>query len=210
MHGFTDIILTPHYMTDCYETPGPEVNFWKESLQKILDDRQTGVTLHSGMEIYMTEEIGELVKTGRIIGLANSRYILVEFPMNTIPQYADSVLFLLSSIGFKVIIAHPERYKFVQDDIGYAQKLVDRGYLLQSNYGSIYGVYGTEAKKAEKKLLKMNLISFLGTDTHRPETIYKEMPDIIKKLRKVISEQELYELTTANPQKILNNEEIDS
>ena len=160
------------------------------------------------MEVYLSEEIERLIKNGEIITLANSDYILIEFPMNSITRYVDDIVFLLKNMGYQVIIAHPERYKFVQEDIQYAKQLVDKGCLLQANYGSIVEVYGKEAKKTLKKLLKFDLISFFGTDTHRQGTIYKIMPQILKKLKKYISEEKLYKLTEVNPRRILENEVI--
>lgn len=203
--GFTDIILTPHYITNYYETPGTEVNFWTESLQKIVNEKNLGLKLHSGMEIYISDEISELVKNGTIITLAGSKYILIEFPMNTKMKSVDEILFIMRNMGYKVIIAHPERYKYIQDNVEYAMQLVEEGCMLQSNYGSIVDIYGKEAQKTLKKLLKMNLVSFLGTDTHKEGTIYQIMPKILKKLRKIIPEEKLYELTTENPRKILEN-----
>lgn len=207
--GFTDIILTPHYITNYYETPGAEVKFWTESLQKIVDEKNLGVKLHSGMEIYISEELSELVRNGTVITLANSKYVLIEFPMNTIMRNVDEILFIMRNMGYKVIIAHPERYKCIQENIEYAMQLVEEGCMLQSNYGSIVDMYGKEAKKTLKKLLKMNLVSFLGTDTHKEETIYKVIPKILKNLKKVISEEKLYEITTLNPRKILDNQDQD-
>lgn len=207
--GFTDIILTPHYITNYYETPGIEVKFLQESLQKIVNDKNLGIKLHSGMEIYISEELDELIKEGTVITLADSKYILIEFPMNTKMRNIDQILFVIRNMGYKVIIAHPERYKFIQENIEYAIQLVEQGCLLQANYGSIVEVYGKDVKKTIKKLLKLNLISFLGTDTHKQGTIYKMMPQILKKLGKYISEEKLYEITTENPKKILENQEID-
>lgn len=160
------------------------------------------------MEVYLSEEVEKLIKSGEIITLANSNYILIEFPMNSIARYVDDILFLLKNMGYQVIIAHPERYKFVQEDIEYAKKWVENGCLLQANYGSIVELYGKDAKKTIKKLLKLDMISFLGTDTHRQGTIYKIIPQIIKKLKKYISEEKIYELTEINPKKILENEVI--
>ena len=51
----------------------------------------------------------------------------------------------------------------------------------------------------------MDLITYLASDTHREGTIYKIMPQIIKKLKKEISEEKLYEVTTKNPAKIIEN-----
>lgn len=205
--GFTDIILTPHYITNYYETPGAEVKFWTESLQKIVDEKNLGLKLHSGMEIYISEELSDLVKNGTVITLADSKYILIEFPMNTTMRNVDEILFMMRNMGYKVIIAHPERYKCIQENIEYAMQLVEEGCMLQSNYGSIVDIYGKEARKTLKKLFKMDVISFLGTDTHKEGTIYQIMPQIIKKLRKVISEEKLYEITTENPRKILENQD---
>lgn len=203
--GFTDVILTPHFITNYYETPGAEVKFWTESLQKIIDEKNIKIKLHSGMENYISEELSELAKNGTVLTLADSRYILIEFPMNTTMRNADQILFVMRNMGYKVIIAHPERYKCIQDNIEYAMQLVEEGCLLQANYGSIVDIYGKEAKKTLKQLLKMDLISFLGTDTHKEGTIYQIMPQILKKLKKVITEEKLYEITTENPRKIIEN-----
>lgn len=64
-------------------------------------------------------------------------------------------------------------------------------------------------KKTLKKLLKNDLISFFGTDTHRPEQVFTKMPQILKKLKKLLSEEEIERFTTINPQKVLDNEDID-
>lgn len=206
--GFTDVIVTPHFITNYYETPGAEIKFWTESLQKIIDEKNIKIKLHSGMENYISEELSELAKNGTVLTLADSRYILIEFPMNTTMRNADQILFVMRNMGYKVIIAHPERYKCIQDNFEYAMQLVEEGCLLQANYGSIVDIYGKEAKKTLKQLLKMDLIAFLGTDTHKEGTIYPIMPQILKKLRKVITEEKLYEITTENPKRILMNEEI--
>lgn len=208
MAGFTDIMLTPHFITNYYETTGAEVKFWVESLQKIVNEKKIGVKLHSGMEIYICEELTELIKKGIVLPLANSKYILIEFPMNTTMRNANEILFMIRNMGYQVIIAHPERYKCIQENIEYAMQLSEEGCMFQSNYGSIVNLYGKEAKKTLKKLFKMDLVSFLGTDTHKQGTIYQIMPQILKKLKKVVSEEKLYEITTENPRKIIESEDI--
>ena len=58
--GFSDIILTPHYMIDAYE-PGKEIIEIKEMLQKILNKRNININLYLGMEVYYTGEILDLI-----------------------------------------------------------------------------------------------------------------------------------------------------
>ena len=123
---------------------------------------------------------------------------------------ATDIIYELRIKGIIPIIAHPERYEFVQKNPDSVDELIEEGAILQSNYGSIIGVYGEHAKKTMKKLLKKNVISVLATDIHFPNNkIYLNMDTIRKKLTKIISEEKLKELTILNPKKIINNEDID-
>ena len=121
---------------------------------------------------------------------------------------AKEMIYRLIENDYVPIIAHPERYSYVQDNPEYVNELLDMGAMFQSNYGSIIGLYGKKAEKTVKKLLKENLIQFLGSDVHREEHVYVLMPKILKKLKKIISSDRLEEITNINPQKVLDNEEI--
>lgn len=203
--GFSDIILTPHYMLDAYEPNANEIILWKEKLQEILNEEQIEVKLHTGMEVYIAEDIIDLIKQNKILTLAESNYLLMELPLNTNVKYLDNVIFKLLEHNITPIIAHPERYKCVQEQPDIVGKLKEKECLIQSNYGSILGIYGKKAEKTVKYLLKKNLIDFLGTDTHRKNTIYLEIEKAIKKVTKIIGEEKLKELTTTNARKILEN-----
>ena len=69
--------------------------------------------------------------------------------------YYDVFLDLIN-MGYKVILAHPERYISFQKDFNKVYELKELGVLLQSNVGSILGDYGRGAKKTIKRLLKEN------------------------------------------------------
>ena len=112
-------------------------------------------------------------------------------------------------VGLIPIIAHPERYEYVQNNINCLQEYLDKGVLFQSNYSSIIGGYGILAKKTVIKLLQNGMVHCLGTDCHRPNSVYKQMDKILKQLSKLISDKEIELLTTVNPMKILNNQILD-
>ncbi len=205
--GFTDIIMTSHYLLDYYEPTPQEIIFWKEKLQEILKNQNIDVTLHSGMEIYISNKIDELIKENKVLTLSDSRYMLIELPLSTTVNYLDHVLFVLQSLSIKPIIAHPERYKCVQDDPDLVQEYIDKGALIQCNYGSILDLYGKNAKQTVKTLLKRNQVDFLGSDCHKEKTIYQIIPQAIKKIKKIIGDKEFEKISTENPRKVLNNEE---
>lgn len=60
-------------------------------------------------------------------------------------------------------------------------ELIELGVLFQSNYGSILGFYGKKAQKTVKKLLKADMVHFLGTDVHKKNSIYPKIPKALKK-----------------------------
>ena len=170
--GFTDVILTSHFLLNYYETNAQELIFWKEKLQEVLKKQGTKINLHSGMEIYITNQMEELLENKKILTLANSRYMLIELPLATNVKYFDYVVYYLEAKGIKPIIAHPERYKCVQKDPDIVEEYIEKGCLIQCNYGSIVNLYGREAEKTIKTLLKKNQVHFLGSDVHRENGTY--------------------------------------
>lgn len=203
--GFTDIILTSHYMEECYEPEEEVIELWTEQLQKVIDNESIEIKLYTGNEVYITENVIELLKNNKVATLANSRYLLIELPLNSNVKYAEEVIFHLKSLGIIPIIAHPERYSYIQKDITEVENLIKQGCLIQSNFGSIIGIYGKEAKKAIHKLLKNDVVHFLGSDCHKPNTIYKNMQEIMKELNKIISRDQIFKITVKNPKMILED-----
>ena len=212
--GFTQIISTSHYIQGYYEY---DENERMQLLEKIKKWGQTpadntnelnGPELYLGSEIYITAEMPELLKEKKASTINNSKYVLFELPLNTESLIAKEVVYRLIENGYVPIIAHPERYSYVKESPEYVKELAEMGTLFQANYGSIIGMYGTKAQKTVKKLLKEDLIQFLGSDVHRTNQIYPKIPKAMKKLKKILSEEKLEELTTTNAQKVLNNQDI--
>ena len=207
--GFTEIISTSHYIQKYYDLDC----FEREKIldiikKKVSEKNEININLYLGSEIYFTPEIIELVKNKKASTINNTRYLLFELPMNTKPLFVKEMVYELMQNGYIPIIAHPERYTYVQENIQYIEELASMGTLFQSNYGSIIGMYGNSAKKILKKLLKNNLISFLGSDVHKTGQIYPKIPKALKKLRKILSAEELEKLTTLNAQRVLKDEDL--
>ena len=80
---------------------------------------------------------------------------------------------------------------------------------MQSNYGSIIGQYGTKAQMIVTKLLENNMVHFLGSDVHRAKTIYPKIPQALMAIKEIVGKEHLKEMTTINPQLVLQNKEID-
>ena len=202
--GFTDIILTPHYMEEYYEA---DEQIREELMGKL--QKQVSINLYIGNELYITRNIEELLKKQRLSTINNSRYLLMELPFNNQVIFLNEVIYKLISLGIVPIIAHPERYEYIQENPDKLQELVEDGVLFQMNYGSIIGQYGRKAQKTAKYLLKQGYIHFLGSDTHRVDGIYLNFQKVMKKIEKVIGKDKLYRLTERNPRCVLANQDIE-
>lgn len=203
--GFCDIITTSHYMNGVYITNS---NKRKEILELLKNEINANVNLYLGAEIYVCPELKEMLETNEVSTLNNSRYVLIELPMSSEITYLQNIIKMIKSMNLVPIIAHPERYKYFQKNPNKMIEYISLGVLFQANYCSILGVYGTEPKKAIKKMLKHNFIHFLGSDAHRYNSIYKKIPEAVEQIEKIIGKQKFNELSDENPSKILANLEI--
>lgn len=203
--GFTKICCTPHYLAPQYTKTKLE-NFEKlEKMKQILNEQNIDVELFLGNEIYIVENISELIKSQKVSTIADTSFILVEFPMNFKSFIAEDEIDNLITSGYNVILAHPERYSYVQKDIKFLDDFIERGVYLQGNYESLLGKYGNNAKKTLIKLLKQQKIDLLSTDTHKEQSTYTKMDKILKVLSKYAKGEYLQSIIEGNQKNILKN-----
>ena len=203
-YGYTDIILTPHYIKDSrYNSNKKNNQKLLKKLQNELELNNIKLNLYLGNEIFMDDEIYDLLKEKEISSLNGSKYLLIELPMNgEYPNYEEIFEDLIDR-GYKVILAHPERYLSFQEDYSRIEELEEIGVLFQSNIDSLNGKYGPYADKMLRWLLKEKKISFLATDIHRRKHNYKEWKKAKDIATKYISKDEFEMLTVENPSKII-------
>lgn len=208
--GFKNIVLTPHYIENSkYKTNNKTKKEILNTIKKELKKQEIDINLYIGNEVLVNSNLEELLKTEEISSINNTKYLLIELPMSELPKDINNIIYELRIKGIRIIIAHPERYTFVQKNPNIVNEWIEEGAILQANYGSIVGVYGENAKKTIKKLLKKNVITILATDIHYPNNkIYLNMETARKKIKKLIGEQKSNDLMINNPIKIINNEEI--
>lgn len=201
--GVTDIIATPHYIIETeYVSPKSANNKLLKKLNTELKKAGIKVKLHLGNEIYINDRIKDLIKTKKIAPINDGQYLLIEMSLDDeCPNYED-YFYELTQDGYKVILAHPERYAIIQKDYEIARRLYEMGVLLQCNMGSILGKYGSGAKKVVKKLAKDKMIFALGSDAHYPGR-EDYLPVAWKKLSKFYGDEELRQILELNPAEIL-------
>ena len=206
--GFQAIVSTSHYMEGYYETNVPEREMWIKVIYEKGQEENIDLKLYLGNEIYLSENIVGLLKNGKASTINDTSYVLFEMPLNIEPLNLYNVIYEMLENKLIPILAHPERYSFVQQSPDLIYDLIEKGVYMQANYASIIGYYGSRAQVIVKKLLENNMVHFLGSDVHRKNTIYPKIQEILAKLEKIVGKEELKKLTTTNPKLVLQNKRI--
>jgi protein-tyrosine phosphatase len=201
--GVTDMIITPHYIIDSKYMSSKDINEDKlKQIKEELNKRNINMNLSLGNEIFIDNKIFEYLKDNKVSTLNNTKYILVELPMSGIYEGYQDILYSLVHKGYKVILAHPERYISFQKDFNKVYEVLELGVLLQSNYGSILGDYGLGSKRMIKRLMKEKLITYFSSDIHRLRS-YNFIDRAKSKMKKYYSDEEINDLTNNNMKELI-------
>ena len=92
--------------------------------------------------------------------------MLIEFQTRSLPPYYLSELYKLQNKGITPIIAHPERYVPIQDNLDLAEDWIRRGFVLQLDAGSLLGHFGKKCQQISRELIQRGYIKLIGSDAH--------------------------------------------
>ena len=199
--GITELITTPHFMKNGeFRTKAPEL---VQRFNELKQAYKGPIKLHLGNELYIHPDLPELLEKGEVLTLVESDYILVEFPFQNYRDEYDEILYELA-LRYRIIIAHPERYSYVQEDQNFCLRWLNEGYYLQANQNSLFK---KEAKKVLVPMIEHGFINFVASDAHnehRPCALLEAKAFLEEKFGKPMT----FQLLEENQRKILSNEEV--
>lgn len=167
--GVRNIVATSHFRGQASDLPRLSRFVRRlEALQEALRREEIPVEVHPGAEILCLPETVELARRGELPTLGRSRYVLCEFFFDAPYEYMDQILQGIAGAGYRVVVAHPERYETIIRDPRGAQRWFRRGYVIQLNKGSILGAFGGRVQAVSRWLLDGGLVHMIASDAHSP------------------------------------------
>ncbi len=178
--GVTDIVITPHMYS---KEQLKNRDFHIEQFNKLVEiSKDLPINLILGAEIYYHSHIDLDIKN---LTLGSSKTILIEFSM-MYEMPIEEVAYSLQVSGYQVIIAHVERYPYLETEDYY--KIKRTGALLQMNASSILGLDKYANKRVVKYLIKNHLIDIVSSDCHSMDRRPPRLKDAYDKLQRYYKE----------------------
>jgi protein-tyrosine phosphatase len=164
--GVHVVACTPHILPGMYHNTGPGIRKAVASLQAELEREGIPLRLVTGSDAHVTPDMVAKLRSGDILTLADTRYLLVEPPHHVAPARLEEFFFSLMVAGYVPILTHPERLSWIATQYKLVENLFERGVWMQITAGSLTGMFGRQPKYWAERMLDEGKVHILATDAH--------------------------------------------
>lgn len=164
--GYRKLITTPHVLWDMYKNTHEIILDKLALVKEAVKNAGIDVEIHAAAEYFLDEHVEELLQTKTPLLTISGNMVLTEFSMAFPGLNVKDLLFEMHMQGYQPIIAHPERYIYLEKNKEFYTELRDTGCYFQLNLLSLGGHYGRSVVELAHYLLKNGFYNLIGTDLH--------------------------------------------
>lgn len=204
--GVEAVACTPHILPGLYHNDSHDIRAAVDLLRLALIRRDIRLDVVSGSDAHMTPDFVAKLKSGRILSLADSRYVLVEPPQHVAPARLEQFFFEILVAGYVPILTHPERLTWINSRYATIQRLARAGVWMQITAGSLIGTFGSSARYWAERMLDEGYVHILASDAHDTK---RRPPDLARgreAAAKRAGDIEAGHLVLTRPRGVLQNE----
>lgn len=206
--GIKKIAATPHFYTGYYENTYEDVYKLVKKINGIAKKKEIDIDVIPGQEVFLDKHTLEFYKQGVIRGIGETKYMLIELPMESMPKDALNIIYELRIEGVIPIVAHPERYDYIIEKPSRINDFIEEGCFFQINSGSISGIFGKRIQNTSRIFIQYGVCNFIASDAHSTGMRSPKMKETLERVKSL--NHVLYENVVSNAEKLLNNFEIHS
>lgn len=210
--GFRAVVATPHCI------PGtqwmPDIGLIRARADRVREafkGEGIDLTIFVGMEIALDPLVLPLLRQGRLLPVANGPYLMIESPFQQFPLGWEGIVAGIRKLGYKVLLAHPERCASLARKPSIVDEIKDTGVFVQVNVDSLAGLNGRHAQQAALLLAEKGCLHCLATDSHDSRG---RCPDMLSRTAEAVgalaSREDLQRLLKENPERVLRGQDMDA
>lgn len=206
--GISTVVCTPHILPTVYDNTGPIIRTAVTKLQAALDEARISLRVLPGADVHIASDLAHGLRCGRVLSVADSRYLLLEPPHHLFSPAICDCVFGLMTAGYVPILTHPERVDWIGQYYDKIQELARAGMLIQVTGGALVGEFGRRARHWSQRMLDDGLVDVVATDAHDTLTRPPRMSDAVEMIAGSWGDEEARRLVLTRPRAILDNFEL--
>ena len=205
-NGVSVLACTPHILPGVYNNAGPQIRAAVAKLQQTLDELAIPLHLVAGADVHIAPSLVSAIRSGQVLSLHDTRYILIELPHHVAPPRADEFFFSLLVAGYVPIFTHPERLSWIHSSYDLLDRLVRSGVWIQITAGALIGSFGKRARYLSEKMLADGFVHIIASDAHNTQHRPPVLGEAWEAARRLVGDEEACHLVVTRPHGILRNE----
>lgn len=208
--GTEILVATPH-THNMWRPAEPPSNLIPTLVHEAnLRARRAGLSLQvlPGQECYLDDGLPQQLQEGRWLTLGNSKTVLLELGWSQWPPFIEQLVFDLQLAGYRVLLAHPERYRAVVENPNLLVSLVEKGVLTQVTSASILGRFGESALSTARQLIEHDLAHVMSSDAHTTRGRNTKLDKARAQVADWFGEETARKLVLDTPRALLHDEAI--
>jgi protein-tyrosine phosphatase len=201
--GFGTVVATPHMRSGMFDNTREDLEAAYAATMAVVSERDDLPAGGLSSEHHLDDLVFTELINGRGCPYPGGHAALIEFPDERFPVHYQQRLFELRVKRIRPVLAHPERYRPVWDDITVLDQLLDGGTVLLLDVAALVGKYGRAAKRCAHELLEEGYYYAACSDAHKASDA-KEVAKGIKRLEKLMGHDEVNFMMCEGPRNIIN------
>ena len=165
--GVKTVVATPHVISDVYPNTTEKILEAVEKTNALFQRVGLPLDVLAGAEYYVEKNLLDRIETDDLVAWGDARYVMFESPEEQEPMLLEDVVFNLKTAGYTPVLAHAERYRFLQQN---PQRILDLrrlGVKFQINHPSFHLPKISRRGELARCLYIKGYADLLGTDIHR-------------------------------------------
>lgn len=206
--GITEIVQTVHFQHPKMENKNVDFNYLSSELKKVkklILDNDLNLKIHLAAEVFYLPNLSEIC-LNPLLTIGKTKYMLIEFSNTAYPTGFEDEFYKIQLKGITPIVAHPERYMFVKNNINVLEDWINRGYIIQLGAGSILGHFGDKTYKVVLDIIDKGFFHLIGSDAHNNRKRNFCLKDAYSKIENFVD----VELLKENAFSLVNGGEINN
>ena len=165
--GVRTVVATPHVISDVYPNSTDVIINGVSRMRRLLRESGLALEILAGAEYYAENDLLDRIARDDLLAFGPEKYVLFESPVEHQPMVLEEIVFNLRSAGYTPLLAHVERYRYLQADQDRVEHLRRLGVCFQVNHPSFHLPKTSRRGEMARWLYTRGFVDLLGTDMHR-------------------------------------------